>query len=833
VTDGIYGEYAFEYLKKGYSPVPLPKGQKQPPPYGWTGEDAEMASGPDVMAWIEEDADRNIGLRLPEGVVGIDVDDYNGKGGGQSVIDAIEEFGGLPLMGRLTSRDDAVSGIRFYRIPKGVKLAGTFAGAGLGPSVEIIQNYHRYAVAPGSIHPDTKQPYRWIPATGKPAHFPSVDELPELPEVWVTALMPKVAPKRDDIPHETYDKMDAFTKKGSDRYVDVAVEGLVKSMEEMKTWPDGHRGNISEAKDGLVGWEDGMMLVTKGFAELVMADWNNFGPDDVKGLLKKHAPIGGKCTLGSSWSKFVRGVEGGRLTPRACPASLVPEMDLFEGVEDRGTQGKALAGEDEGFAPEDDTQWPEMSWNQEGSARRTMLHAEGRLRWLKDEENWVTYKGVRWVRDKDSGPRLVREAMLVARDFEADNYSDQRQKDDSGKEKPGSSPREKFIKSLSDNSTTANFKAISQAIAISDDLSAVSGDFDKDPYLLGVGNGVLDLRSGKLIDGAAEQMISKGTYVEFDPTAECPLFETYLKSSMPDQSMREYLQAIMGYSATGSTIEQAFFIHWGETNNGKSVLMNILRELLGEHMGSASSKALVRSKGEKHSVEIADLAGPRFLQMSETAEGDHLEEATIKQITGGDRIAARKIAQSNQEWRIAGKIHILTNHLPHISPSASNKRRLHLVRWPVEIKKPDLRLEEKIRVAELPGVLNWLVRGAQMWAENLEQTQVAGEGRPTGLVRPHTAQADLDEYLFDEDELAQWLMEATTATDVPAAKASTAYQSYKQWKWTRGGKELSQTAFGKKLKERKIDSKRKTDGVYFHFALRIPVDANSTDGFFN
>ena len=241
MTDGIYGAYAFEYLKKGYSPVPLPKGQKTPPPTGWTGEHAEMASGPDVQAWIEENADRNIGLRLPEGVIGIDVDDYNGKGGGQSVIDAIEEFGRLPLLGRLTSRDDAISGIRLFRIPKGVKLAGTFAGAGLGPSVEIIQYFHRYAVAPGSIHPDTKKPYRWIPATGHPDRFPGVDELPELPEVWLTALMPKVAPKRDDVPHEAYDKMDDAGKKSADRYVDKVVEGLVTSMEAMKGWPESFR----------------------------------------------------------------------------------------------------------------------------------------------------------------------------------------------------------------------------------------------------------------------------------------------------------------------------------------------------------------------------------------------------------------------------------------------------------------------------------------------------------------------------------------------------------------------------------------------------------------
>jgi P4 family phage/plasmid primase-like protien len=816
VTEAIYGEYAFDYLKKGYSPLPLPKGQKKSPPKGWTGDEGPyMASGADVQAWIEEDPDRNIGLRVPKGVIGIDVDDYNGKGGGQTMLDAIEEFGGIPLLGRLTSRDDAVSGIRFFRIPEEVRLASTFAAAGLGPSVEIIQHHHRYAVAPGSIHPETKKPYRWIPAAGKPTAFPAVTDLPELPQVWIDALQPKVTEKREDVPHDAYDAMPADRKAKSDKYVDRVVEGLIESMTRMKTWPDGHREEIPEGR-GPVGWEDGMMAITRRFAEVAKADWNPLGPDDVKGLLAKHGPIGGNMTAGHRWSMFYRAYVGDKIAPQAVPNGLVDEIDLFQDVRDEGGPGKAHEGDpdDDG----DDTLWPERSWNQQGHVGRTIQHAGERLYWLADEETWVTYRDTRWVRDASAGPREVRGAMEAAVELEVGNYSDERKKGDDGKEKPGSSPREKFLTAMSDQWGIAMFKAASQSLSLDPERCRIATDFDKDPYLLGVGNGVLDLRTGQLVDGEAEQMISKGTHVKFDPEAEAPLFQRYLETSMPDPAMREYLQAICGYSATGSTIEQAFFVHWGETNNGKSVLLNVMRNLLGEHMGSASSKALVRTKGDKHSVELADLAGPRMLQMSELEEGAHLEEAVIKQITGGDVIAARKIAQSNREWRITGKIHILTNHLPHISPSASNRRRLHLVHWPIEIKRPDLRLEEKLR-GELSGILNWLVAGVQLWARRLEETQSSGDGRPTGLVRPHIAQADLDEYLHDEDELGQWLRELTTEED-SWTKSSALYASYKLWKFPRGGKELTQTSFGKKLRERGIEVDKRRDANYFHVGLK-------------
>src|ERR1051326_3884568 len=126
--------------------------------------------------------------------------------------------------------------------------------------------------------------------------------------------------------------------------------------------------------------------------------------------------------------------------------------------------------------------------------------------------------------------------------------------------------------------------------------------------------------------------------------------------------------------------------------------MDILGALLGEYSGGADPKALIETKNEQHSTHIASLAGPRFLMMSETARGARLSDTLIKNITGGDIVTARKLYKENQDLKIVGKIHMVTNHLPHIVASPSTNRRIQLINWPVEIAedKIDLQLARKI-----------------------------------------------------------------------------------------------------------------------------------------
>lgn len=149
-------QYAMEYYEKGWIPLPLPPGEKSPPPKGTTGHYPSPTES-QIEEWLESEPDRsNIGLRMPDGIIGIDVDAYAGKQGGASLGSLTERWGTLPPTWCLSARADGISGIRFYRIPLGKAWPGEVA-----PDVQVIQHRHRYSVAYPSLHPKIKKVYRW------------------------------------------------------------------------------------------------------------------------------------------------------------------------------------------------------------------------------------------------------------------------------------------------------------------------------------------------------------------------------------------------------------------------------------------------------------------------------------------------------------------------------------------------------------------------------------------------------------------------------------------------------------------------------------------------
>jgi hypothetical protein len=154
--DGIYTNHWEQYFELGYSPLPVPYGQKYPPPDNTTGRHPTPSKA-QCKHWAKTRPNHNIALRLPANVIGIDIDDYDGKHGAETIT-ALEEHIGeqLPPSWTITSRTGGKSGIKLYRIPGGLDLKSI-----LGPGVEIIRHRHRYAMAPPSVHPDGRV-YRWV-----------------------------------------------------------------------------------------------------------------------------------------------------------------------------------------------------------------------------------------------------------------------------------------------------------------------------------------------------------------------------------------------------------------------------------------------------------------------------------------------------------------------------------------------------------------------------------------------------------------------------------------------------------------------------------------------
>jgi len=183
---GPYAQAFEAYLAAGWRGVlPLPARRKTPPPDGYTGRVLTWPSVPDVYTWADgREGHGNIALRLPQHVIGIDVDAYDGKPGAATLAAHLAQHGDLPPTWRSTSRDDGISGISLYRVPEGLHWPGD-----LGGGIEVIQYRHRYVVAPPSLHPEGRA-YRWITPDGATSAtaVPHVDDLPWLPDAWIGGL---------------------------------------------------------------------------------------------------------------------------------------------------------------------------------------------------------------------------------------------------------------------------------------------------------------------------------------------------------------------------------------------------------------------------------------------------------------------------------------------------------------------------------------------------------------------------------------------------------------------------------------------------------------------
>lgn len=194
----VYAEAAPRYLAAGWRGVlPLPARRKKYPPSGYTGRAGALPDETQVADWVRERPAGNVALRLYRGVAGVDVDQYDDKRGADELARLEAELGPLPPTWSSSARPWP-SGIRLYRIPVDVELAGAPL-----PGVEVVQFHHRYVVAPPSIHTDTGEPYRWRTPEGEEGDGPPrPEELPALPDAWVARWRSdaEVAQSRPPVP---------------------------------------------------------------------------------------------------------------------------------------------------------------------------------------------------------------------------------------------------------------------------------------------------------------------------------------------------------------------------------------------------------------------------------------------------------------------------------------------------------------------------------------------------------------------------------------------------------------------------------------------------------
>jgi putative DNA primase/helicase len=198
-------------------------------------------------------------------------------------------------------------------------------------------------------------------------------------------------------------------------------------------------------------------------------------------------------------------------------------------------------------------------------------------------------------------------------------------------------------------------------------------------------------------------------------------------------------------------------------------------------------------RGDAIPNDVARLKGVRFVSASETTEGRAFDEAAIKDLTGGDRIAARFMRGEWFEFLPQFKIFLSTNHKPRVTGrDDAIWDRIRLVPFNVRIPDAEQRPMEELLAGfreEMPGILAWAVKGCLEWQRN-------GLGTP-----PQVAEATAA-YRDEMDVLGDFIAECCRVEPMTTISGRELYEAYRTWAEEAGERPMSQCMFSLRMAER-------------------------------
>lgn len=428
-----------------------------------------------------------------------------------------------------------------------------------------------------------------------------------------------------------------------------------------------------------------------------------------------------------------------------------------------------------------------------GNSERFLAAHGDNVRFWGARSAWVVWEGGQWrIDDQGLAARLAKKTAKAIYD-EATQVSEalkggaevtiggQEAKDPSG-------DLSKWAKASQSGRALETMLKISQT-----ERMITAEQMDSNPWLFTVGNGTIDLQTGKLRPSSRDDLCTKGSPVVYDEDASAPLWEAFLLRIMEgDEELVAFVKRAVGYSLTGDTSEQCLFFLYGLGQNGKSKFLGAIRELMGNGFSRTMDFADLDAKNiDAHSTRLARLRGSRFVTATEAEAGRRLAEVMVKQLTGEDVISARFMRQEAFEFMPQFKLWLAANHKPVIKGQDDGIwRRIKLIPFVAKISEAekDLHLGPKLK-AELPGILNWAVQGCLEWQRK-------------GLKVPAIVDDATTEYREDQDHVGSFLAARCSLSLNAKVVSSELYGDYRVWSEMVGAHTWSLNALSRALGEK-------------------------------
>jgi P4 family phage/plasmid primase-like protien len=468
-----------------------------------------------------------------------------------------------------------------------------------------------------------------------------------------------------------------------------------------------------------------------------------------------------------------------------------------------------------------------------GNAELLRKLSGGNLRYVHETEQWLRWDGRRWHVDTHESFATGYAKRVAAYWYAKSEIGGEFVHDPDGMIIPHDRVRKWAMKSRSRAEINAMLDLARKIRGVAISLN----ELDKDPWLLGVENGVVDLRDGSLRRRESrEDYITKRCPVRYNPRAEAPRWKALIEQAtgaplpveydaqgnINPQSVgryavrsefERYLWKALGYALTGSNREQKFFFAIGEGSNGKGLIFDTVKAIMGPYAVTIPASLFMLSKfdgdAERPTALAATLAGARLAVASEVREGQRLNAAAIKSHTGDAEQTARRMRENPFTFIQTHKVFLQTNVQPALDHiDAAMRGRLHLApfdrRWnrPGEIERDptlpdgDKDLATTLK-SEYEGILAWLVRGAMFYQRD-------------GLNPPGEVTLTTRNYIKAQDHLGRWLATMKRCPAHPyGTKAAALFGLFSTWCAQEGCPidPPNQNAFSRALRARGIESK--------------------------
>lgn len=573
---------------------------------------------------------------------------------------------------------------------------------------------------------------------------------PDIPPPWLRAILDNRLPSSI---------VTATPKVSSDAYFEAALNG---ELDRLRQAPEGERNNtLNRCAFRLA------QLINGG-----AIDWNTVR---MQLMIAAHGIGLGESEASST---IESGFKAGQMEPR--PIVLTSGLYNSPVVSDPIVEELAKLGETDA-----------------DNARRLARRYENQLA-CTPGSGYLIYDGKRWVRDKQSTRVGFAEETARAIALEAAFLTDPREK---------ASRAACATRSLSKGALDRMIDVAQYRLMKRDEL------FDTDDFVLNVENGTLDLREGSLRRHSSSDWLTKLAPVRYDPAATCPTFEGFLDRALKgDAELISYVQKAIGYTLTGLTGEQIFFFPFGPGSTGKSTLVNVIRELMGDYGIHASTDTFTAKQHDNGiPADLARLKGARMVTAVEVNWSRQIDEARVKALTGGDPITARHLYRDFFEFQPACKLWFVANDLPGVRGTAEAFwRRVHLIPFDVIIPKEerDDRLVERLK-AEAEGILAWAVRGCLAWQKD-------------GLSPPEAVRRGIEGWQRKADHVARFFNDELILDQENTTPAAEVYHRYEGWCRKNGEKPLDTRKLKAALGGQALTHKRTNTGsVWSGVKLRL------------